>query len=268
MMATKTIKKLLGKAFKGIVLPVLSPQLRGMRLKVDPLMPGNLFWNNVEREVHNVYDIFIKKGFVVLDIGANVGLHSYYISRHFKNITLYSFEPFPANAKYIKDMISVNKITNINLIEMAVGQNTGRSYFDTSINNHQGHIAEQGQLEVSVTSLDDFLQEQGLQPNFIKIDVEGAEAEVLNGFKKTIAPLYPTIIVEVHNEIQAKKVADFFRPFDYTLCKLLDNKRSKNSKPFLIIANDIESADPPRDLNGQIVAIPNKNVSQFRSYIA
>jgi hypothetical protein len=85
-MIQKRLKKLLISVFNGMLLPVFSSQLKGMRLRVDPLMPGHLFWNNVEPQVHHVYDILIKNGNVIFDIGANGGLHSYYISRRFKNM--------------------------------------------------------------------------------------------------------------------------------------------------------------------------------------
>jgi FkbM family methyltransferase len=90
------------------------------------------------------------------------------------------------------------------------------AYFNTSSSNHQGHITvKKTGMVVMVTSLDDFLIKKKSRPDFIKIDVEGGEAGVLNGFSENIALLYPTIILELHNTEQAKKVADFFRPLDY-----------------------------------------------------
>lgn len=263
----KKVKKLVNRVLAGLVLPVQSPQLKGLRLRVDPLMPSNLFWNNVEEQVHNVYNVFIKKDFTVFDIGANVGLHSYYIARHFQKSFVYAFEPFPANASYIKDMIRINKISNITLVEKGIAQSSGQRYFNTSINNHQGHISDQpADLQVDVVSLDDFITQHALQPDFIKVDVEGAEAEVLDGFKNSIVWVCPTMIIEVHNIEQAKKVADFFRPLDYTLCKLVGDSNLKNSKPFLFIDNPGQPL-PPVNMNGQIVAVPNFRLSEVNHLI-
>ena len=252
-----------------MVLPVYSRQLRGMRLKVDPLMPGSLFWKNAEEEVHNVYDIFIKKGNVIFDIGANIGSHSYYMARHFQNIAVFAFEPLPANAGYIKEMVSINKITNITLVEKAVGAQSGHSYFDASVNNHQGRITDKEEgLIVGMVSLDDYINEKNLLPDFIKIDVEGGEAAVLNGFSKNIQLLYPTIIVEVHTKEQAIMVAGFFRPLAYTLCKLIYLKDSVNNKPFILIDNAINGPEPPLNMNGQIVAIPNKRLAEYSDLVS
>lgn len=267
-MIKKSIKKFINNILTGVILPVFSSQLRGMWLKVDPLMPGNLFFNNVEEEVHNVYNIFIKRGFTVLDVGANVGLHSYYIARHFENSKVYAFEPFPGNASYIRKMLSVNKISNITLIEKALGEVSGNSYFNTAINNHQGHLTEQQtEMVVDMVSLDSFIEENNVKPDFIKLDVEGGESAVLQGFKKNISALYPTIIVEVHNTEQAKKVADFFRPLEYTLCKLVALKQTNSNRPFVIIDNVPSGEVPPVNMHGQIVAIPNKIFASYSSFI-
>ena len=229
-------------------------------------MPANLFFNNAEEAVYKVYDIFIRKGSVVLDIGANIGLHSYYLSRRFEHTTVYSFEPLPSNAAYIREVIRINKISNIHVIEKAVNDKSGTCYFDTAQNNHVGHIsAKDSGLRVDAISLDDFITSNNILPAFIKVDVEGAEYSVLKGFRNSIETLLPVMMIELHNPEQSEMVSDYFHKISYTLFKLLDKKYARGEKLLLEI-KDLGNGLPP-DMNGQVVAIPSHLLHNYKDFI-
>ena len=164
-MLRKKLKHALNFLLKGAVLPAISSQLRGVWLQVDPLLPSGLFWNNVEEEVHNAYKSLIKPGNIIFDIGANVGLHSYYISKKISNTTLFAFEPFPENSGYIKKIIALNNFKNITVIEKGIAITSGIRFFNSSKNNHEGHLSENSShLKIEVTSLDDFIEEKRFCP--------------------------------------------------------------------------------------------------------
>lgn len=252
------IKNLLNKIFKGSIFPVFNNELKGLRLIIDPLLPSLLLFRELDKESHYAYDIFIKPGNIIFDIGANIGLHTYYFARNFRNTKVYSFEPLSANVNYIKRIIGLNKLNNIQIIEKAVGAKSGTVYFDTHKNNHQGRITEvPSDLSVPITTLDDFINAYNIRPDFIKIDVEGAESKVLAGFKNMIASIYPIIIIELHTSEQCKLVADFLRPLDYSILRVNHIENWNKNKRFLKINNICKGGQAPDGFWGTIMGIPN-----------
>lgn len=262
------IKKIFYKLFTGKSFPAWNKQLRGIKLIVDPLMPNFHFWRDIEIEGHFVYDNFIKDGFTIFDVGGNVGLHSSYFARHFNNTKVFTFEPLPENAAYLRKLIALNKIGNIQLIEKAVGTTTGTVYFDRDKNNHQGHISSTpSNLSVQVTTLDDFISTNRVFPNFIKIDVEGFEADVLDGYKTQIAESYPFIIIEIHSVEQSKRVGDFFRSLPYSITRLIEKEEWSTKKPLLHINNTSVNDEPPEGLWGVVLAIPSAVKENYKHLI-
>jgi FkbM family methyltransferase len=263
-MKNHRLKPLFYKLFTGTVFPAWSKQLKGVKLIVHPLMPIFHFWKSVDKESHFVYDNFIAEGDIVFDVGGNVGIHSCYFAKKFKNTLVYSFEPLPENVEYFKKIIFVNKFSNIHLVETALGAETGKIYFDTSSNNHQGHITNQHtKLSVSITTLDDFIKDEKVYPNFIKIDVEGYESDVLTGFEGMIAKVSPSILIELHSSAQSKKVADFFRLLNYRIFRLEDHKTGDKNKTFTEISNTSTGSEAPSGFWGTILALPSTKTSKM-----
>lgn len=259
------LKKIFFNIFSGISFPAFNTQLKGVRLIVDPLMPNFHFWRDIEIEGHFIYDNFIKDGDTIFDIGGNVGLHSSYFTIRNKNSQIYTFEPLPENADYLKKLIAKNKFTNINLIQKAVSTKSGKVYFDRDKNNHQGHISQiPSDLTVDMISLDDFITEKKVRPNFIKIDVEGFEGDVLDGYKNTIQLSYPVIIIEIHSMEQSRRVGDFFRPLPYSIFRLIDHKEWASSKQLLPVKNISVNNNPPEGLWGVVLAVPNAVADKYR----
>ena len=226
-------------------------------------MSGRLYFDDVEPQVHNVYDVFLKPGCIFFDIGANVGLHSYYVSRKFEGSQVYAFEPLPANAAYIRSSIKLNNISNITLYEEAMADKKGIAFFDQSINNHQGHISsEESAMSVTMTSLDIFISETGIKPHFMKIDVEGGESLVMNGFRESINTVQPVMIIEVHDIEQSDKMLAYFRPLNYKLCRIVHAAKG-SGKYFRKIFLDKED----ENVTGQLVAIPAAVYSDYEKYI-
>lgn len=262
------MKKIILSLLNGLVLPVLGSQLKGLKLRVNPVQAFTLFWKNTEPEKHYAYKIFIKDNDVVFDVGANTGMHSYFFSKHFKQTKVYAFEPLPANADYIKDAISLNNITNIELVNAAVGAKTGEIYFNTAANNSQGFITEQqSDLKVKLESLDNFIEARQVIPNFIKIDVEGAEAMVLEGFKNQIARMQPVMIIESHTPDNDRAISTFFQLQPYIIYRLANADECLKGKPFIPIKNLNAIWPDPDGVWGNIVAIPQSRKNDYIQFV-
>ena len=134
---------------------------------------------------------------VFLDIGANFGLYTISCLR-IHNLTSYSFEPVAENFIRLKNNFSLNKSGNklnklinigladdvsLNTISNPVGDNDG-TYRVENHDNDSGHL-------IALTTLDSVIHHYGIQKiDVLKMDVEGYEGKVLEGFKliNTIKP--------------------------------------------------------------------------------
>ncbi len=266
MTITARLKKFLFRVFEGLTIPVFSEQLKGMKLKVSPLLSWGLYFRNVEPRVHAVYQKFLAPGCVFFDVGANVGLHSYFVSRRYAGAKVYSFEPLPGNADFIRGSLRINRISNITLVQKAVADHSGTAYFDRFKSNHEGFITERETgLSVEVTSLDDYLDQVPVKPQFIKVDVEGAESKVLKGFEKHFPLLQPVMVIEVHHPQAAADLSSFFARHRYTVGLITGQTDAQGTAVFQRLQSPEYPCTDTNTLIGQIVAVPEGLMSRYGS---
>ena len=136
----------------------------------------------------------IKVGSIVVDVGANIGLHTLNMARIVGNTgRVFAFEPDPSNFEILGENVKINNYQNIILEEKAVGDKHGRVTLYQSDNPGNHRLFPQtkqtkGEVEVELTSLDKYFIDSNLAEkiNFIKIDVEGLEFSVLKGMKNIL----------------------------------------------------------------------------------
>lgn len=136
-----------------------------------------------------------------IDIGANIGYHSIYMSKKFKQV--YSFEPQKEIFNILNLNIKKNNITNIITYNNAVGNENKEiklSCSNNSIHNSIKKIDEDGCESVNMVRLDNIQELNNI--SYIKIDVEGYEYNVLLGAINLIKKYRPIIIFEEHNDIK------------------------------------------------------------------
>jgi len=125
----------------------------------------------------------IKKGDIVVDIGANIGFYTLFFSSLVgKTGKIIAFEPEPRNFEILKKNIEINYLDNVTLYEKAVGSKNCKIKMKTSnsIGSHQ--ISISGNLEIDCIRLDDYIT----NVNFVKMDAEGYEIEILKGMPITL----------------------------------------------------------------------------------
>jgi len=148
----------------------------------------------------------------ILDVGAHVGLTVLPVSLvSGKNAKIYGFEPSSENYKALRINLDLNGCTNVVIENCLVGaeKNTDILFYETgdisatsSIVNNKNRKFDETQKEQ--VSIDYYCDKNNLQPDLIKIDVEGAEINVLRGARETIAEFKPMIFLSVHpNQIRA-----------------------------------------------------------------
>jgi FkbM family methyltransferase len=174
---------------------------------------------------------------VVYDIGANFGAFTLYFLKHAeKNGFVVAFEPIKTNCEDIRKNVEINSldITRLTIINKGVGKdhrtmvisfdptNTARASFDASISNQIKAGSGSTQENIEIDALDNISEHSLPNPDFVKIDVEGFELEVLQGMTNTLKTK-PHLLIENHgaDNIQKKNniadIVSFLEPLGYKM---------------------------------------------------
>ncbi len=134
----------------------------------------------------------IKPGDVVVDAGAAWG--SYAITAGLLGATAYAYEPHPAFCKEMAENVQLN------------GLNDKVHIFEAGLSDREHYMDWDELKNIRLVALDEHAG--GRRIDFIKIDVEGQELEVLKGARQTIAKYKPKIMMEAHLIYNKKMIPD------------------------------------------------------------
>lgn len=162
-------------------------------------------WCEKELELLSEY---IHEGDVILDVGANIGTHTIFFANEVREKgKVYAFEPQRIIFQNLCANVSLNCLTNAKCYNIALGKSSGQ-IFVPNINYLQkknfgalrlGKYSE-GE-KVKLIKIDNLKLKKC---NLIKVDVEGMEADVLRGARKTISKYKPILFIE-NNEDNTKE---------------------------------------------------------------
>lgn len=165
---------------------------------------------------------FIPEGGVAVDIGANIGTHTLAFSRYVgAQGTVYACEPHPQIFNILKENVEANALRNVKLIQAGVGRAADTLYCEpisaeVSVNAGRTELRHQPIDEgwaVKVISLDEMALDRC---DFVKIDAEGMEPDVLLGMNRLLNDLKPVLYIECNTIAQGVRVLDRIEGFDYT----------------------------------------------------
>ena len=230
----KFLRGILKLVPKNLILPILQGRLKGKKWVIGSGAFG--YWlGTYELEKQKFFEKVVKKDDVVYDIGANVGFYTLLASELIgPNGRVFAFEPLPRNIFYLKKHIKLNKLNNIAIIEAAVSDKKGVLNFSEYESNATGRLGKEGQLKVSSVVLDDLLKDgKILPPNVLKIDVEGAEAEVLKGAGDILSKHRPDIFLSIHDKRDFNDYFDFFKKLGYNLRSVTDRNMRETGEVFV-----------------------------------
>jgi FkbM family methyltransferase len=202
----------------GTVVRVLQGHLRGKKWIVGSHVHG-CWLGSYELAKQLLFAKTVKPGDIVFDIGANVGFYTLLSSVLVGDSgKVVSFEPSPRNFGLLKRHVEINASHNVTLHQAAVADAPGEAMFSDS-QDAMAKLSNEGQYKVKIVSLDDLYAAGELpRPNLLKIDVEGAEARVLNGARTLITsgPL-PTIFLATHGAQVHRECMEILRGMGYEL---------------------------------------------------
>ena len=137
-------------------------------------------------------------GGVFIDVGANSGQHSMFMSRYAK--TVHAFEPFPPVLARFRRMLAINKIANVTVHPVGLGREAARLPFNDQALSFLAEAGNKAQasMELEIVSGDAALKQAGVaHVDLIKMDIEGFEKPALLGLADTLARDRPVVVFEL-----------------------------------------------------------------------
>lgn len=191
---------------------IMTTRDRGIKMMVTPgdhrTAPIEaLNFSDYEKAETGMTEQLVRDGDTVLDIGANIGWYSMNLAVARRASRIMCFEPIPATYGALVRNLELNGISNVvaNNFGLSDSDNTFTFYFYPEGSGNASLVnltaREDAQAVQCVVKTMDGL---GVQPDFIKCDVEGAELMVLKGGRKTIAQYKPILFLEILRKWSAK----------------------------------------------------------------
>jgi FkbM family methyltransferase len=188
--------------------PILLPLASGQVLAVPPQIDRITAYVVMEQEgwfeiEYPFVGALVRPGDQVLDIGANYGLYTLRLAQAVgPSGHVRAFEPASDTARYLRNSISANKLTNVQVIQAALADASGHAELALHDNSELNSLVETSGAThtetVNVHTLDELLLEQRWERlDFIKLDAEGMERPILHGAHKTLDRFDPAFMYEV-----------------------------------------------------------------------
>ena len=173
-----------------------------------------------------------KKGDIVIDIGAHIGLYTIISSKRVgANGKVVAIEADPSNFEMLNRNIKLNQLTNVTPLNYAVYSKetkiklylpeveSGYTIYNTVMSNRAR--TEDKFVEVNANTLDHLLQLKGIRQeevNWIKIDVEGAEFEVLKGASNVLSKSKDiALLIEIHGLDNHRPILEFVSSYNFKI---------------------------------------------------
>lgn len=171
---------------------------------------------------------------ICFDIGANVGIYSLLFAQNAQHV--FSFEPLPRNIVYLYGTLKLNRIKNATIVPFAVAENIKLTCFQEGEDWGVGKITADGNQPAVTISCDEFAKKYNVVPTFMKIDVEGAELDVLHGAEELLSLHKTSLMLSVHGENLRTNCLTYLKSIGYNNVEPIDNSNVKNAHDYLIKA--------------------------------
>ncbi|MCI5058336.1 MAG: FkbM family methyltransferase [Flavobacteriales bacterium] len=197
-----------GMVGKGRTLNILSGPLKGKKWYFKKDSSNQYILGIYEQELieFSLGLMRKQKNPVVYDIGAHHGYFSLLCSA-FDQSTVYAFEPLPSNFDVLQKNLKANHIEG-QLLNIAISDKPGSVEFSLSPNSFANTYKSESSMirnghetiKVQTDSIDNLVfQGQLKPPTYLKVDVEGAELDLLKGAHKTLTVHDPIIQLSTHD---------------------------------------------------------------------
>lgn len=214
-----------------------------------------------EPNTFEVFNLFVKEGMVVADIGANIGYFSRFLSLMIgPKGRLFAFEPIPDTFERLIETIALNKLTNITPVNAAVSDTNSNLKMFLSHTHYMASLDSKwagkagGEIDVKGVTLDAYFGEKGFYPDFIKMDIEGGGVYALPGMKNCILKNEPVLFLESHTSAEDLAIGNTLSMLAYDVYRVGDNREVK------YLDKDYKDEF---GIYGTVIAIPKSKVNLF-----
>ncbi|MFD5826113.1 FkbM family methyltransferase [Lentzea sp. NPDC060358] len=209
-------------------LPAVTAELApGVAIELDPggaMARASLIAAGYEHREVEVLARATGPGGVFLDVGANIGWFTLMLAVHRPRAQVWAFEPLPGTADRLADNVRRARCANVRVIRAAAGRATGSARFvltgdDAFAHRLHGPESAPGRAPVhtcEVTTVDEQWHRAGApRVDAMKVDVEGAETDVLAGAEEVLRRDRPLLMVETPTAESAAAVREAVAPHGY-----------------------------------------------------
>jgi FkbM family methyltransferase len=154
----------------------------------------------------------VRPGMAVFDVGAHIGMFTLGAAKRIGDGRVYAFEPAPQTYDILRRHVAYNgwedRVEAVQAVVsdtegtmpfyvygLSMAASLGRDNVALSPEQFEQPIQE---IQVASVTLDAFCAERGVEPDLVKIDVEGAELRVLRGAERVLREVRPVILCEIH----------------------------------------------------------------------
>jgi len=210
----------------------------------------------------------LRDGDLVFELGANVGTETLALSGLVgEKGKVVALEPDPKNHRLIRERINCNDINNIILLQKAVYERTAKLKFSPASEENSGigkistiHAFDENDFLVDAVTLDELVTHYG-SPEFIFMDIEGAEFACLCGGEKLLRDKRPIIFSELSECLLVKQGASCQVLWDKM--ETLEYSIYDASRPTLpIVTNDLFTENTHID----VIMIPQEKTRLMKSF--
>lgn len=230
---TTALRGLLNRSVPaGLVeIEVAAGLLKGARFELDLQLEKDMWLGTYESELQIALPRLLREGMTVYDVGANIGYLTVALARLVgESGAVVAFEPLDENVGRLRTALRLNGLNeSVVVVPAAVGRedDTGAFYVHSSggMGKLAGSAGREPQYEttrdVQVVSLDQWVGSEGAPaPDWVKVDVEGGEGQVLEGAGKLMERERPSWILELHGPQATQRVWGQLEEADYRVYRV------------------------------------------------
>jgi len=222
---------------------------------------------------------------VFFDVGSNLGLHALVLAHSNREARVIGFEPIPdLHAQFSANIRLNSDLKNVSALCLGVADKTDLFQFDLKLDERcrgnaslicEAKVPEASKMWVSCYSFLDVSQKLNLWPDFIKIDVEGAELILLNGLKDAVknGKSAPDLLVEVHGWMyhphekdHSDKVLAILHEMNYFIWLIVEENEKLIIQEDMRLPIEIQSIDEKTGLHGRAMLLASRDKNRFASF--
>jgi FkbM family methyltransferase len=193
-----------------------------------------IFWSGLhdyEKETIPVILDEVRQARCFIDVGANCGIYTVLGATTNPHVKIVAIEPVPKICAALTNNITQNRLNSrVTILNLAVGSSNGVVDFHEAEDARMGSLAVhgyQGQagriIRAECRTLDSIVAELNIEPDFIKIDVEGFSDAVLAGARRLLEDLRPSIVLEANPGDPCSRITAILTSHRYAMHLITDD---------------------------------------------